>query len=80
MHQPNRFSNRRQTEILTFDDSRRACLMICLFAQIIELQPRYIQAVFRAIDERYGSFARYRQDALRLSDADVVELKSRLLE
>lgn len=51
-----------------------------LFAQIIELQPRYIEALFRAIDERYGSFDRYRGEALRINDADVLALRSRLLE
>jgi protein-tyrosine phosphatase len=51
-----------------------------LYAEVILLQPRYIQAVFRAIDERYGSFDRYRRDALHFTDADVVALKARLLE
>jgi protein-tyrosine phosphatase len=50
------------------------------FAQVIELQPRYIAAIFKGIDEKYGSFDRYRREALRLSDADVALLKSRLLQ
>jgi protein-tyrosine phosphatase len=50
------------------------------YAEVIELQPRYIQAVFRAIDERYGSFDQYRRQALHFSDADAAVLKSRLLE
>jgi protein-tyrosine phosphatase len=49
------------------------------FAQVIELQPRYIAAIFKGIDEKYGSFDRYRRESLRLSDADVALLKSRLL-
>ena len=51
-----------------------------LYAEVILLQPRYIEAVFKAIDERYGSFDRYRREALHLADADVVTLKARLLE
>jgi protein-tyrosine phosphatase len=51
-----------------------------VFAGIILLQPRYIEAVFRAIDQRYGNFDRYRREALHFSDADVAALKSRLLD
>jgi protein-tyrosine phosphatase len=50
------------------------------FAEVIRLQPRYIEAVFKAIEQRYGSFDRYRREALHFSDADVVALRSRLLE
>jgi protein-tyrosine phosphatase len=46
----------------------------------MRLQPRYIEAMFNAIDARYGSFDRYRREALHLTDADVTELKARLLE
>ncbi len=51
-----------------------------VFAEIIRLQPHYVEAVFKAIDQRYGNFDHYRREALHLSDADVVTLKSRLLE
>jgi protein-tyrosine phosphatase len=51
-----------------------------LFAEVTRLQPRYIEAVFNAIDQRYGSFDRYRREALHFSDADVVALKARLVE
>jgi protein-tyrosine phosphatase len=51
-----------------------------VLAGIILLQPRYIEAVFKAIDQRYGNFDRYRREALHFSDADVATLKSRLLE
>jgi protein-tyrosine phosphatase len=51
-----------------------------LYAEVIRLQPRYIEAVFNAIDERYGSFDRYRREALHVTDTDVVALKTRLLE
>ncbi len=51
-----------------------------VYAEVITLQPRYIEAVFNAIDGRYGSFDRYRREALHLTDADVAGLKSRLLE
>jgi protein-tyrosine phosphatase len=51
-----------------------------LFAQVIELRPRYVEALFKAIDQRYGSFDRYRREALHLSDADVAALKVILLE
>jgi protein-tyrosine phosphatase len=51
-----------------------------LFDEVTRLQPRYIETIFKAIDERYGSFDRYRREALHFSDADVVALKARLLE
>ena len=51
-----------------------------LFAEVIRLQPRYIEAVFKAIDERYGNFDRYRREALHLTDVDVAALRARLLE
>ena len=51
-----------------------------IFTEIIQLQPRYIEAVFKAIDQRYGNFDEYRQKALHLSDGDVAMLKSRLIE
>ena len=51
-----------------------------LSTQITQLRPRYIQAIFHAINDKYGSFDRYRKDALQLSDADVERLKARLLE
>ena len=50
------------------------------FTEVIKLQPRYIDAMFKAISQRYGNFDRYRREALHLSDADVAALKSRLLE
>jgi protein-tyrosine phosphatase len=50
------------------------------YAEVVRLQPRYIEAVFKAIQERYGSFEKYRRDALHLSDADLAVLKARLLE
>jgi protein-tyrosine phosphatase len=49
-------------------------------AEVLRLQPRYIEAVFKAIDQQYGSFDRYRREALHFSDADVSALRSRLLE
>ncbi|HEY1949853.1 MAG TPA: tyrosine-protein phosphatase [Bryobacteraceae bacterium] len=51
-----------------------------VFTEIIQLQPRYVEAVFKAIDQRYGNFDQYWRKALHLSDADVMALKSRLLE
>jgi protein tyrosine/serine phosphatase len=51
-----------------------------VYAVVILLKPRYIEAVFMAIDQRYGSSDRYRRDALHFSGADVAALKSRLLE
>jgi protein-tyrosine phosphatase len=50
------------------------------YAEVIRLRPRYIEAVFSAIDRKYGSFDRYRREALHLTDADVTALKARLLE
>jgi protein-tyrosine phosphatase len=50
------------------------------YQEVIRLQPRYINAVFEAIDRRYGGFDRYRREALHLSDEDVARLKARLLD
>jgi protein-tyrosine phosphatase len=49
-------------------------------AEITELQPRYLEAIFAAISQKYGNFDAYRRQALRISDADVRELKVRLLQ
>ena len=51
-----------------------------LYAEMIRLQPRYIVVVFKAIDERYGSFDRHRRDALHFSEVDVAALRVRLLD
>jgi protein-tyrosine phosphatase len=51
-----------------------------LYSEVIQLQPRYIAAVFQEIAAKHGSFDRYRRSALQLTDADVLRLKSRLLE
>lgn len=40
----------------------------------------YLDALFRSIDERYGSFDNYRRTALGVSDAELVALRNRLLE
>jgi protein-tyrosine phosphatase len=67
------------------DENKRSPLVAgaapgSVYAEVLRLQPRYIEAVFKAIDERYGSFDQYRRTALHLTDADVVALKTRLLE
>jgi protein-tyrosine phosphatase len=49
------------------------------YAQVIELQPRYIEAIFAGIDKKYGTFDRYRREALGLTDEEVRKLKARLL-
>lgn len=51
-----------------------------LYAEVIQLQPRYIEAVFREISKKYGTFDRYRREALQLSDADAARLKTWLLQ
>lgn len=74
-----RYLNEHQTPTATpatEQDARRAQL----YAEVIRLQPRYIEAVFKAIDQRYGSFDKYRRDALHVTDAEVISLKARLLE
>jgi len=47
---------------------------------LMAADPAYIQSAFTVIDQHYGSFDRFRKDALRLSDSDLSILKSRLLE
>jgi protein-tyrosine phosphatase len=48
--------------------------------EVLQLQPRYIEAMFKTIDERFGSFDKYRREAMHVSDTDVARLKARLLE
>ena len=74
-----RYLNERQTTTSTPATEAEA-QQARLYAEVILLQPRYIEAVFKAIDERYGSFDRYRRDALHFSDPDVTALRARLLE
>jgi protein-tyrosine phosphatase len=50
------------------------------YADVIELQARYIEAIFAGIDRKYGAFDRYRREALGLTDDDVKMLKTKLLE
>jgi protein-tyrosine phosphatase len=50
------------------------------YAEVIELQPRYIEAIFTGINKKYGTFDRYRREALGLTDGDVRKLKTRLLQ
>jgi protein-tyrosine phosphatase len=40
----------------------------------------YLELTFKAIDSEYGAFDEYRRKALGVSDADLVTLKSKLLE
>jgi protein-tyrosine phosphatase len=41
--------------------------------------PEILRSAFDAMDQKYGSFDNYRRQALKLSDADVATLKSKLL-
>jgi protein-tyrosine phosphatase len=41
--------------------------------------PAYLKSTLHLIDEKYGSFANYRRQALGVSDADVEILRARLL-
>lgn len=50
------------------------------YADVIELQPRYIEVIFTGINKKYGTFDRYRREALGLSDDEVRKLKTRLLQ
>lgn len=51
-----------------------------VMAQVLELQPRYLQAAFRRIEREHGSMAAYRRHALGLSDADVARMHAALLQ
>jgi protein-tyrosine phosphatase len=46
---------------------------------LMAADPAYLRDTLRAIDERYGSFANYRRQELRVSDAEVQNLQNRLL-
>ena len=46
---------------------------------LMAADPAYLKATFRAIDQKYGSFANYRRQALGVSDADVQKLRALLL-
>ncbi len=46
---------------------------------LMDSGPEYLNAAFTAIDKRYGSFDNYRREALGVTDADVLALRTRLL-
>jgi protein-tyrosine phosphatase len=46
---------------------------------LMAADPAYIRSAFVMIDQHYGSFDKFRRDALHLSDNDVSILKSKLL-
>lgn len=46
---------------------------------LLGVDREYLDAAFDAIDRRYGSFDRYRREALGVSDADVEALRAALL-
>lgn len=50
-----------------------------LLADVLELQPRYLNAVFARIEATHGNVATYRRQALGLDDDDVAALRARLL-
>jgi protein-tyrosine phosphatase len=47
---------------------------------LMQVQERWLQDAFDAIDERWGSFARYAERALMLSPTDIAALRQTLLE
>lgn len=46
---------------------------------LIAADPAYLESTLRQIDSRYGSFANYRRQVLKLSDEDVALLQDKLL-
>jgi len=50
------------------------------YADVIELQPRYIEAIFTGIQKQYGTFDRFRREGLGLTDDEVRKLKTRLIQ
>lgn len=51
-----------------------------LFAPLMGTKAEWLAAAFDAINQKYGSFDRYRREALGLTDEDVAVLKLRLLQ
>jgi len=47
---------------------------------LMAADPAYLESTLRQINERYGSFDNYRRSALGVTDEDVQQLRSRLLE
>jgi protein-tyrosine phosphatase len=47
---------------------------------LMGVDPSYLAAAFAAIDARYGTFDNYVTQALKLSPADIQQLRDRLLE
>jgi len=47
---------------------------------LLAADPAYLESTLRQINERYGSFDNYRRTALGVTDEDVQQLRSRLLE
>ncbi len=47
-------------------------------AVMMAADPAYLESTLRQIDAKYGSFDEYRRKELKVSDADVQTLRSRL--
>jgi protein-tyrosine phosphatase len=47
---------------------------------LLSTKPDYVEAVFRAIDEQYGSFDAYTRSGLKLSASQIQALRAMLLE
>lgn len=50
------------------------------FMVLMGTRREWLEAAFASINDKYGSFDRYRREVLGLSDADVLKMKRRLLE
>jgi protein-tyrosine phosphatase len=46
---------------------------------LMAADPAYLESTLREIDTKYGSFDNYRRQALHVSDADLKELRAKLL-
>jgi len=47
---------------------------------LLAVEPEYLEAVFATIDKEHGSFDAFRRQALGLSDAEVRQLRKKLLQ
>jgi protein-tyrosine phosphatase len=67
-------------------DMRIASMAVTLKASVdavralLRVEPEYLSAAFDEIDVKYGSLTRYRREQLTMTDADLAQLKARVLE
>jgi protein-tyrosine phosphatase len=67
-------------------DARIATMAVSLKTSVdaaralLRVEPDYLASAFNQIDRKYGSLSQYRREELAMTDADLEQLKARVLE